>query len=156
MDIVSESNYQEAIYTPLLLAQLFGIMPVRNISSKNPANLYFTWKSFRTCYAILTFIALFLYSLMTIHWSIFSGNIEFIKFVPVIFYTSNTYIVLAFIILARRWPGLMVKWLRVENGLPKYATLKERRRLSKKIKMVSIVIMTLSLSKLKLYYICKT
>lgn len=144
---MTEGSFQEAISPILVMGQLFAIMPVKNVRSKNPADLRFSWKSFRTFYAIFAFIILFIYSILTVYWSVFVGNIEFIRFVPVIFYCSNTYTILTFVMLARRWPELMKQWLKVESGLPKYATINEKRLLAHKIKIVSITIMTLSLSK---------
>lgn len=149
---MTDGSFHEAISPILVLGQLFAIMPVKNVRSKNPLDLFFSWKNVRTFYSILTFIVLFLYSAITIYWSLFIGEIEFIKLVPVIFYFSNTYTIISFVVLAKKWPGLMKQWLKVESALPKYSTVNEKRMLAYKIKIISITIMTLSLSK-KNYYI---
>lgn len=68
--------------------------------------------------------------------------------VPIIFYTSCTYARICFVILAMQWPALMTYWRKVEKKLPPYESIRERAELAYKIKMTSIIIMTLSLSKL--------
>lgn len=66
--------------------------------------------------------------------------------VPVIFHTSHTFALVCFCQLARKWPILMKQWQAVESQLPELSSETERQSLYKQIKMISIVIMTLSMS----------
>lgn len=73
--------------------------------------------------------------------------------VPVIFHTSHTFALVCFFQLARKWPNLMMQWQAVEAQLPELNSEAERQSLAKQIKMISIVVMTLSLSaSLYIYY----
>lgn len=49
--------------------------------------------------------------------------------------------------LATKWPALMLKWENVEKQLPRYKTQNEKRQLAYRIKMLTIVVMLLSLGK---------
>lgn len=72
----------------------------------------------------------------------------FVTAVPVIFNTSSSYARICFFILAIKWPALMMHWQRVEKRLPHYETIREQSELAYKIKMTSIIVMTLSLGKI--------
>lgn len=52
------------------------------------------------------------------------------------------------IVLARKWPALMLDWYEIECDLPEYLTQMEKGRLAYRIKMVTVVAMLLSLGKL--------
>lgn len=64
---------------------------------------------------------------------------------PVIFYVSNAYGMLSFCRLGQKWPRLMQQWEAVEQQLPRFHTQLERGRLAYDIKMIAIVMLTLSL-----------
>lgn len=70
----------------------------------------------------------------------------FVSFtVPVIFFGSVLYARVCFGMLAIQWPTLMRHWENVENSLPSYKSQREKSHLAYKIKIVSIIVMTLSL-----------
>lgn len=64
-----------------------------------------------------------------------------------VFYASVVYGMLSFFCLAMKWPDLMRKWEVIENELPKLRTINEKRKLADEVKMVTLVMMTLSLCK---------
>ncbi len=148
------------------MAQLFTIMPVNNVKAKSASQLYFSWWSARTIYSCIFIVLILLYNLLVFNWS-FSDEIEFDKIgnawvlltsanfnlidfrfaVPVIFYSSSSFARIFFIILAMKWPTLMMHWRSVEKKLPQYDSIREQSELAYKIKMNAIIIMTLSLSK---------
>lgn len=153
------------VFLVLVLAECFAVMPVNNVKAKSVTELYFSWWSIRTMYSCFCIVLVILYNLLVIRWS-FSNEIEFDKIgnvgrffsktfwnvsffitVPVIFYTSSSYARICFIILAIKWPALMMQWRKVEKKLPPHETIRQRSELAHKIKMTSIIIMTLSLSK---------
>lgn len=47
--------------------------------------------------------------------------------------------------LAIQWPKLMQLWENVENSLPSYKSQREKSNLAHKIKIITIIVMTLSL-----------
>lgn len=61
------------------------------------------------------------------------------------FWLSTSFAIISFIRLAKRWPRLMKQWEAVERQLPAYSTQAERGRLAYDIKMITIVVLTLSL-----------
>lgn len=67
--------------------------------------------------------------------------------VPVIFFVIVVYARICFGWLAIQWPSLMAKWERVEQMLPPLSCQMAKSRLARKIKMITIVVMTLSLGK---------
>lgn len=52
-----------------------------------------------------------------------------------------------FLRLASKWPNLMRRWQAVEKQLPAFSSWREREELSSRIKNVTFVLITLSLSK---------
>jgi len=51
-----------------------------------------------------------------------------------------------FLKLAAKWPRLMMKWEDVEELMPAYQTWQDREGLSRKIKMLTFVLLSISLS----------
>lgn len=85
----------------------------------------------------------------------FTGNLSVFFFymisAPVVFYTINLSVMLQFMVLARRWPALMVHWERVEQQLPPYQSQMERQRLACRLRTVTYVVLTAALGE---YLIC--
>lgn len=50
-----------------------------------------------------------------------------------------------FVKLAIKWPAIMLQWDTVEKQLPAMKTQNERGKLSKEIRIISIILITLSL-----------
>lgn len=65
--------------------------------------------------------------------------------VPVVFYVSSCIARVFFLSLAKKWPSLMQQWQDVEDKLPPFESHKDKAMLAFKIKMVSIVVMLLSM-----------
>lgn len=147
-DFLYTGTFHEAISPVLIMAQLFGVLPVIGVRNKNPLKLHFKWFCFRTIYAIVGFIVLSAYTCLTIAWAM-HGEITFSKLVPIIFYGSNAIIVMRFLVLARHWPSLMEYWTEIESKLPKFLSEFEKRKLSYKVSIITITVMMLSLSKFK-------
>lgn len=72
---------------------------------------------------------------------------------PLIFRLSIIVVCSSAIVLARKWPALMLDWHEVECDLPEYLTQMEKGRLAYKLKMVTVVAMALSLGELDLLLI---
>ena len=126
-------------------------MPLENIYSENPDQLIFTWKSFRFFYSLIITMFLFLQVTCVTAWT-FSKKIEFGKIVPLIMHLTNFGVVFYFFKLATKWPKLMKRWFEIEMKLPKFTKLTNKPNLSIKIKLLTVVIMTLTLSKLTVIF----
>ena len=75
-DFMYSGSFQEAISSVLVLAQLFGLMPVVGVKSSSAAQLRFKWNSFRTLYSFVVFLLLLAYAIMTVMVS-FESQIHF-------------------------------------------------------------------------------
>lgn len=153
------------------MAQCFCLMPVRGILSKSAKGLSFSWYSFRTGYCLFYMLTTILDTLLTINMiihvkldvrnigetkllagklSIAAGgeqNFFIILFIePFIFHFSIFLASVAFLRLASKWPKLMHRWQEVEEQLPAFSSWREREELSHRIKTVTFVLITLSLS----------
>lgn len=73
---VCTGSFQEAIGSTLVLAQLFGLMPVVGVKSSSASQLRFKWNSSRTLYSFVVFLLLLAYAIMTVMVS-FESQIHF-------------------------------------------------------------------------------
>lgn len=138
-----DGSFHQAVYPLLFIAQCFGVMPVHNISSKCPAGLKFTWKSFRFMFAVFVLMSCGLEALSAVSWT-FRTHVEFGKMVILVFYITNFMSFFCFLSLANVWPKLMLKWHELEKSLPQMDTDKEKRGMSLRIRKTVAVILTLS------------
>lgn len=138
-----DGSFHRAIYPILIIAQVFGVLPVFNVSSKCPLKLQFTRKSFRYCFAIFVMISCGLEAISAITWT-FRTRIEFGKLVILVFYISNFLSLFCFLRLAKVWPSLMVKWHDVENKLPPNKSQTKNREMCVRIRRIAAVILSLS------------
>lgn len=67
--------------------------------------------------------------------------------VPMIFFSSVVYAMVCFFLLAKKWPALMIEWDKIENGLPKLRSQFDKQKLANQVKMVTIIMMMMSLCK---------
>lgn len=66
--------------------------------------------------------------------------------VSLIFYSSNFFGIIFFVEIARKWPNFIKLFESVENELPHYKIIADRYKLRRNIKLVTVIIMSLSLS----------
>ncbi|XP_075162535.1 gustatory receptor 5a for trehalose-like [Haematobia irritans] len=120
-------------------------MPVLGIRNKSVNGLSFRWFSFRTSYCLL-------YILMTIADSLLTFNmvrhkeLEVRNIEPLVFHITILMASMGFLRLASKWPKLMRHWQQVEKQLPAYHSWQEREELAKRIKAVTFVLITVSLT----------
>ena len=139
-------TFNSAIAPILLIAQCFGIMPLQNVYSDNPAKIKFTWMSFRFFYSLFISFFLFVQVVLVIAWT-FSTKIEFGKIVPLMMYTTNFSGVFYFFKLGFQWPELMRKWYAVETKLPIISAQLKKPKLGFQIKMIASITLSITLSK---------
>lgn len=75
-DLLYKGSFQEAIGSVLIMAQCFAIMPVVGVKCDTAAEIYFSWKSYRTIYTLITFVLTTIYAALTIYTT-FSVKVEF-------------------------------------------------------------------------------
>lgn len=168
-DYIYNGSFHEAISPVLVMAQLFGVMPVCGIRDADLNLMEFKWKCFRTIYSLAILLGLLIMTFVTIYWT-FTHKIEFAKIgvfniwfadyetifltpkcllpVTIIFYLSNFTAFVYFIKLGMCWPGIMRRWEQIDRLLPPLKTYYEKAALANKIKIVALLIMCLSLGKL--------
>uniref|UniRef100_A0A182JEB1 Gustatory receptor n=1 Tax=Anopheles atroparvus TaxID=41427 RepID=A0A182JEB1_ANOAO len=144
-DWCHDGTFHEAVTGVLLMAQLFSIMPVCGILAKDPRKLRFSYVSGRAFYAYFCATGIGFMATMALYFFV-SKRYNFQKMVTAFFYTYNLYAMFRFGQLAKRWPALMVKWTRIDQTLPPQKDEFERATLGYRIKLCSILVMTLSLS----------
>uniref|UniRef100_A0A182G0C2 Gustatory receptor n=2 Tax=Anopheles albimanus TaxID=7167 RepID=A0A182G0C2_ANOAL len=144
-DWMHDGTFHEAVRGILTLAQLFSVMPVCGIHSKDPRKLRLSYTSFRAFYAYFCALGISFLTAMSVFFFA-SKRYNFQKMVTAFFYCYNLYGMYRFWKLAKSWPGLMVKWTHVDDSLPTQRNEFDRAILAHRIKVCSILVMTLSLS----------
>lgn len=141
---IHDGSFHDAVSGLLITAQLFSIMPVCGIGQKDTTKLHFSWKSKRIFYSYAACLGTaFLAVTSTIRFV--DRNFNFSRLTGVFFYSYNLYGMYCFIRVAQKWPVLMQKWFNVEQLLPQSSNIIERGKLANKIKLISILVITLSL-----------
>lgn len=164
-EFVYNGSFQEAVGPILAFGQFFSVMPVVGVKTNSASKLKFKWDSCRTIYSVIMFVLLTFYASLTLFITFrrnkirFEGvgmsmtattiqlkskNLIFLLFlstVPLIFYASAFYGLFRFIILAKKWPSLMLLWESVENNLPKWQYQTEKRKLAYQIKITAFIVL---------------
>lgn len=76
-------------------------------------------------------------------------KMEFGKLINFIFNFTNLLSFICFLELATKWPALMTKWNELENFMPQYKYQMDKQKMAYEIKMVSFMILFISMGKLK-------
>jgi gustatory receptor len=141
-----EGTFHEAVGTILTIAQLFGMLPVQNVKSKNPSKLKFTKCSLRFFLCLFAIFGTAWISILDIRW-IASTKIEFGKLITLTFDATNCISILCFLELAKKWPKLMQEWYKIEKSLPQMRYQLDKQKMAYNIKMASFVVLFGSMSK---------
>ncbi|XP_028895609.2 gustatory receptor for sugar taste 64f [Zeugodacus cucurbitae] len=143
-DFQHDGSFHQAVGKVLLFAEFFAIMPVKGVTAAHPRQLSFSWTNIRTLYCLL-FITTTIIDLGLTLNKVLHKPINFDSVEPLIFRLSIIVVCISAIVLARKWPALMLDWYEIECDLPEYLTQMEKGRLAYRIKMVTVVAMMLSL-----------
>ncbi|KAM8719875.1 hypothetical protein ACLKA7_006005 [Drosophila subpalustris] len=137
-------SFHRAIAPVLVIAQCFSLMPVCGIYSPTARGLAFSWRSWRTWYALLYICSTAVDSVFSLNRAAHSlldvRNVE-----PIVFHAGNLLGSLCFLQLARRWPSLMRQWSQVEQQLPRHQSWSHRQLLARRIQHVALALFSLSL-----------
>lgn len=63
----------------LVIGQLFGVMPLNGIKSKDVADLSFSWRSYRLYYTVICALMMSIYSFYVAIWA-FDGSLDFPRY----------------------------------------------------------------------------
>jgi gustatory receptor len=141
-------TFHEAVGFILVVAQLFGIMPVSGVRGKHPKNVKFRKFSFRFIWSILLTTGLSWMLVIEIIW-IYRSKLEFGKVINLFFDSTNLASLFCFLELARTWPKLIVKWNEVEKYLPQLKYQLDKQKMAYEIKMASFVVLFMSMGEKK-------
>lgn len=120
-------------------------MPVCDVTAKDPRRLHFSWFSKRALY---TYVGLAGTAFLAMNAIIrfLMKNFNFNRLTTVFFYSYNLYGMYRFLLLARKWPKLMQSWYDAEQTLPQLGNVVDRGALAWKIKLISLLVITMSLT----------
>ncbi|XP_055550361.1 gustatory receptor for sugar taste 64f-like [Wyeomyia smithii] len=142
---IHDETFHDAVAGLLVTAQLFAVMPVCGITAKHPKALHFSWTSKRAIYTYAVCLGT-IFFVATAIVRFFMKSFNFTRMTVVFFYTYNLYGLFCFIRVAQKWPALMCKWYQAEQQLPQSSNILERGALAKKIQLLSMGVLTMSLS----------
>lgn len=143
VDEFQEEGFHRSIAPILIIAVVFGIFPVNNLTSKNPISVNFKWKSIRVAYSIFTLTVCGFVTAFALAY-VFKTSIMFGKIVFLVYYLSSFLSFIFFVRLALNWNEMMIEWRRVEKTLPKYTEKKQNYQNRLRMRSVAAVILFLS------------
>lgn len=141
---VNGMSFQESMRPVIYLAHIFSLMPIRGSNGNLSSSIKYLWKSTKTAYAGLTIIGCGIMLGVTVFW-LFDSSMDLDKIGVFMFYAANFCGAILFVVIAQNWSKLMIHFEKVENQLA--LSLSERKNLGKYIKLITIFVMTLGLSK---------
>ncbi|XP_058823605.1 gustatory receptor for sugar taste 64e-like isoform X2 [Topomyia yanbarensis] len=144
-DWIHDGTFHDAIAGLLVTAQFCAVMPVCGITSKDPKNLHFSWTSKRIVYTYAACLGTAFFTVNAIV-RFFMRSFTFVGLTVVFFYSYNLYGLYCFIKVARKWPALIRKWHQAEQLLPRNNNIMERGFLAKKIRLIALSVVTMSLA----------
>lgn len=119
-------------------------MPVSGIREKSTKKLSFKKFSIRFVLCIAYIISLCWIVSLDLLW-VYRTELVFGKLINVIFNFTNLLTIVCFLELATKWPELMQKWSEVEKFLPQLKYQLDKQKMAYEIKMVSLVILFMSM-----------
>lgn len=135
-------GFQKSTASIFLLAQLFGLMPVRNIMSAHVDELKFNWSFLRVLYSIfIVFTVGFLTFPCLIH--LLESDISYGKIVHTLFNVISLISLLWFLQFSRKWPETMKKWSKVEEKLTISNKRSEKNKITIRIVAYAFLIFSL-------------
>lgn len=144
-------SFQKSIRPVITLAHIFSLLPLRGSMGNQSSSIKYLWKSTQTAYAVLTIIGCGIMLGITICW-LFDSSMDFDKIGVFMFYAANFCGAILFVVIAQSWSNLINHFEKVENRLPVNKLSSERINSEKYIKLITIFIMTLGLSKYAKFY----
>ncbi|KAJ3653903.1 hypothetical protein Zmor_013129 [Zophobas morio] len=147
-----EKFFHQRVRWVLVMAQSFGLLPVRGVTGENYNDLSFSW-----------YLKRVFYSQVLIFGSCFVAVVAFFRMVYIeyslsnlssfIFNANSTIGGIIFFNLAKNWPKLIKKWSQVESSLGGWNT---NRNIKRKFYSIIIIVMTAAIVEhvLSIIYVC--
>lgn len=110
---------QRSLKNGLLIAQLFGLMPLSGIAEQKIEFLRFKWISFRTAYALFNIAGGLLFTFLQIIRMLRYGS-SLREYRLLVFYMGGVSSAINFLLLARKWPMIMRKWQLLESSFSEF------------------------------------
>lgn len=143
-----DGSFQEAISSILRVPQLIaGLMPIKNLSSKNYKEMRKTKSPLLTIYTFLLAFSYIGMICLVIYW-ISNYRLEFGKVVYIVYYSTSLFTIICFYFLAKRWPIILEKFNYVEGKLAQLKIHCKQQKLAIKMRKISIIVLLFSMSKL--------
>lgn len=135
-------GFQKSTATIFILAQFFGLMPVKNIMRAQVDKLKFNWRFLRVLYSIfIVFTVGFLTFPCLCH--LLESDISYRKIVHTLFNAIQLISLLWFLQFSRKWLKIMKKWSKVEEKLTTPKKRSEKNEIT--IKIVACAFLVFSL-----------
>ncbi|XP_061387474.1 gustatory receptor for sugar taste 61a [Musca vetustissima] len=137
-DFRSLDTFHRAVRPCLLVAQIFGLMPLVNSMDSNPYRLAFKIP----CLAFTTtFLFLFFGSWKTLHVSdnLLNAGLNPKNIIGIVFFFMCMTVFLNFLSIARGWPQLIMHWTRIDLIFLKPPYQPPKRSLQKQLRTLTIV-----------------
>lgn len=120
-------------------------MPVAGLLSNDPNKLKFKWLSLRTIHTAIIILGLTILSVLSAIRTISMSNGSTTKLTAVVFFLSNLYAMICFLLIARKFPYLMKQWLKVEASLPRVKHKEHQFIMTRKIRIVGLTFLVTSI-----------
>lgn len=142
-----KGSFHEAIGPVLRVAQVFGLMPIDGVMSRDISNLNYKWKSLKTAYS-LTFLILGTVECLLCARLIFKKGLSLALSSELSFYLISLVGAFFMLKLAMKWQRLMKLWFDSEKVFLKTPYTNSGFSLKQRIRLWAAIIGFLSLCKL--------
>ena len=138
MSQIISGSFHDAICSILQTIQYFGLLPVQGIAKKNVFDLNFKWKSFKTFYSI-SFIILGFIDALALFYEGVLDSFSLKHTSSLSFYLICLSSAVNLIILAKKWPKLMIYWYEHEKVFLQHPYFVQGWSLKRKIRIVAFI-----------------
>jgi len=143
----NDGSFHFSISRILLLGNFVGF-PIIGIYSRDISNVGFKWMSFRSIYSLFLLIMSIFFLICYFIWMLNSvGDFSIQTFHTFTLHLRNVLCLILLQRLARNWNHFILKWINVEQYLPTLRTQHEKNFIKRKITILQIVVISISLGK---------
>lgn len=141
-----KSNLHKSFSKILLVAQIFGFLPVQGILGPDFRSLHFSWKSIRVVYSIFTIFGTCVISGFQLQ-KILNKGLDLLEANRVFFLLSGVVSAYLHFDLAKKWPKFLKDWCKIDSTFSSYGW---PNGLDKKLNTLFTVFLLMALSKINL------
>lgn len=111
-------SFQKSISKTLVFGQLLCLMPISGITSRDPIDLKFKWKSFRFIYCVVLTFIVFLLLVSFVVWIFRYNEFSLDNINILVIYFTHIATILMFFKIGKKWPKLVTTWTELERSFP--------------------------------------